>query len=174
VPEIVYYVAASVDGFIATPDGGVDWLSPFEGGDDDYGYRGFLAGVDAILIGRTTYEQILTFGDWPYGGKNSWVFSHRKLPVVAEEITVTSEMPTEVASMLDIAGVNGAGLVGGGELAGSFARAGLITRYIISVMPVLLGHGVRLLGSQRASGELVLESTARMGEVVQNVYRTLW
>jgi dihydrofolate reductase len=171
VPEIVYYVAASADGFIATADGGVDWLSPFEGGDDDYGYAAFLAGVDAILLGRTTYEQVLTFGDWPYAGKTSWVFSHRAQADIAERVTITSDTPSDVAAMLDEAGVSRAWLVGGGELAGSFARADLITGYIISVMPVLLGNGVRLLGRQGAPGQLALDSTTRMGEVIQNVYR---
>ncbi len=169
-PEIVYYVAASVDGYIATADGGADWLSPFEG-DDDYGYTEFLAGVDAILLGRATYEQILTFGDWPYAGKTSWVLSHHALPDIAERVTVTADTPSDVAAMLDAAGVNRAWLVGGGELAGSFARKGLITSYIISVMPVMLGDGIRLLGRQGAPGHLVLESTTRMGKVVQSAYR---
>lgn len=77
----------------------------------------------------------------------------------------------EVRARLDDVGVRSVWLVGGGELAGSFARAGMITRYVISVIPVLLGDGVRLLGRQGASARLRLESSTRFGDVVQQVYR---
>jgi len=63
--EIIYYVAASLDGFIATPDGGIDWLKPFEGTGEDYGYGGFYASIEAVLLGRVTYEQCLQFSEWP-------------------------------------------------------------------------------------------------------------
>lgn len=169
VPEIIYYVAASLDGFIATADGGVEWLSESEGA-EDYGYAEFLSGVDALLIGRTTYEQMLTFGEWPYSGKPAWVFSHRDLPGAPDGVTVTPLAPSDVVAHIDTSGTNRVWLVGGGELAGSLARAGLITCYIVSVMPVLLGDGVRLLGSKGASELLRLESTVRFGDVVQNTY----
>jgi hypothetical protein len=68
-PEIVYYVAASLDGYIATTEGKVDWLSAFEGTEEDYGYAEFYSTVDALLLGSRTYEQILAFGEWPYSGK---------------------------------------------------------------------------------------------------------
>jgi dihydrofolate reductase len=64
VVEVVYYVAASLDGFIATPDGGVGWLEPFEG--EDYGYAAFYASGDALLMGRRTFEKTLALGPWPY------------------------------------------------------------------------------------------------------------
>lgn len=73
--EIVYYVAASPDGFIATADGGIDWLKPFEAGTEDYGYAEFYALVEAVLLGRKTYEQCPKFPEWPYPGKPYWVFS---------------------------------------------------------------------------------------------------
>ena len=67
-PEVVYYVAASLDGYIATPDGGVEWLAPFEGTGEDYGYAKFYTSVDAVLLGRKTFEKSLSFGEWPYPG----------------------------------------------------------------------------------------------------------
>ena len=73
--EIIYYVAASLDGLIATPDGGIDWLKPFEGGAEDYGYGEFYASIEAVLLGRATYETALRFPEWPYPGKPYWVFS---------------------------------------------------------------------------------------------------
>ena len=76
--EIVYYVACSLDGFIATRDAGVDWLSTVEAEGEDYGYREFFDGVDAMLMGSRTYEQVLGFGQWPYGDKRCVVFSQRQ------------------------------------------------------------------------------------------------
>jgi dihydrofolate reductase len=167
--EIIYYVAASVDGFIATPDGSVDWLSAFEG-EDDYGYAEFYARVDAILIGRRTYEQVRSFGPWPYSDKPTWVFSRRELTRLPDGVTGTAGSPAAVASELEDTGFQNAWLVGGGELAGSFAREGLLTSCIITVMPVLLGDGIRLFGGSCARARLELESTTRYGDVVQVVY----
>ncbi len=65
--EVVYYVAMSLDGCIATADGGVEWLAPFESGGEDRGYVDFYSSIDSLLMGSRTYEQILSFGDWPYG-----------------------------------------------------------------------------------------------------------
>src|SRR5260370_16521004 len=61
------FIAVSLDGFIARPDGSLDWLDPFHG--EDHGYGGFFAGVDAVVIGRGTYDTVLGFAEWPYGGK---------------------------------------------------------------------------------------------------------
>lgn len=169
--EVIYYVAVSADGFIAPSDGSVDWLAEFEG-DGDYGYEEFYAGVDMLLLGRATYEQLLSLGVWPYSGKPVWVVSRRALRVVAPGVTVVADSPEAIPARLEAAGLRRAWLVGGGELAGSFARAGRITRYILSVMPVMLGAGVPLLGPQGAAGPLSLVSSARLGRVVQNTYAT--
>ena len=88
-PAVLYYVAASLDGYIATHDGGVEWLSPFEGTGEDYGFAQFYASVDALLLGSRTYEQSLTFRVWPYPGKLCWVFSQRPLPVSRPEVILT-------------------------------------------------------------------------------------
>ena len=77
-PTIILYIAVSVDGYIADADGGVGWLPSGDGGGDDYGYAGFYAGVDAIVMGRRTYEQVRGFGvAWPYPGKPAYVFTNR-------------------------------------------------------------------------------------------------
>lgn len=169
-PEIVYYVAASVDGFIATSDGSVEWLDAFAG-DDDYGYTEFLRGVEALLMGRRTFDQVMAFPDgWPYGDLPTWVFTHRPVDQLPPSVRQTTAGPQEAIATLREPGVRRAWLVGGGELAGRFAAAGLIDRYIISVMPVLLGKGVRLVESQQVVGSLSLISSTQMGPVVQNVY----
>ena len=142
-PEIVYYVAASLDGFIATPDGGVEWLAPWEGSGQDYGYAAFLSSVDGLVLGSRTYEQALTFGSWPYGGKRAWVLSSRRLDAVPGAV-VTDGTPNDVVAEMAALGLRRVWLVGGGAIAGAFRAEGLISEYIVSVMPVILGGGVPL------------------------------
>jgi dihydrofolate reductase len=159
VAELVYYVAASVDGFIATPDGGLDWLAPFEASGEDYGYAAFYDSIDAVLLGSRTFQQALTFGAWPYAGKPAWVFSKRVLPSPREDVTVTDRSPREVMCELEASGVRRAWLVGGGALAGSFRAAGLVTTYIVSVIPVILGSGVPMFGGSGPGERLRLVDT---------------
>ena len=75
-PTIIVYIAASLDGFIATPDGGVDWLAPYQA---DYGYDAFIASVHTLVMGGATYDQMRGFGDWPHGGKRILVVTSRPL-----------------------------------------------------------------------------------------------
>jgi dihydrofolate reductase len=144
--EIVYYVAASLDGYIATPDGGIAWLESFEGTGEDYGYAAFYASVEALLLGSRTYEQVLTFGWWPYAGKPCWVFSRRPLEAARPDLIVSSRGPREVALELEARGIRRAWLVGGGQLAAAFQAEELITEYIVSIIPTILGAGIPLFG----------------------------
>jgi dihydrofolate reductase len=159
VTEVVYYAASSLDGFIATPEGGLDWLAPFENSGEDYGYSAFYDSVEAVLLGSRTFEQALGFGEWPYPGKPTWVFSSRPLEPVPESVTVTDRSPAEVLDELGSHGVTRAWLVGGGRLAGSFQAAGLISSYIVSVIPVILGAGIPLLGGSGSVQRLQLVDT---------------
>jgi dihydrofolate reductase len=160
-PEVVYYVAGSLDGYIATPDGDVKWLSTFEGGSEDYGYAQFYASVDSVLLGRKTYEQSLTFGEWPYPGKPCWVFSKQRLDVTEPGVMRTKESPRKVVRELEARGLRRAWLVGGGALAGSFRAEGLTTEYIISVIPIVLGAGVRMFGEDGSPEKLTLVESKR-------------
>ena len=146
-PEIVYYVAASLDGYIATSDGGVEWLAPFEGKGEDYGYSKFYSSVDAVLLGRNTYEQSLTFGEWPYPGKPCWVFSRGALKSTQAGVTRTNQDPRQIATELEERNLRRVWLVGGAKLAGAFQSQRLISEYIISVIPIVLGGGIPLFAS---------------------------
>ena len=171
--DVVYYVASSVDGFIATPDGGVDWLSHFESSGEDYGYAGFYISIDAVLMGAHTYEQALGFEPWPYPDKPVRVFTARPLPSAGANVVLAGDDPASVVASLGRDGLSRLWLVGGGALAGSFQAAGLIDTYIISIMPVLLGDGVKLLGGHARSSSIVLEGVVRYPDgVVQHTYRT--
>ena len=143
-PEIIYYVASSLDGYIATTDGGVDWLSRFHTAGEDHGAGKLQASVDALLLGSHTYEFALKLGQWPSPDTPSWVFTRRDLPILHPSITLTSQSPREVNDLLAARGLRRIWLMGGGKLAASFHAEQLISRYIISIFPVLLGSGIPL------------------------------
>src|SRR5215470_14317395 len=91
--EIIYSVASSLDGYIATVDAGVDWLSRFHSSPEDRGFGDLESSVDALLLGSHTYEFALKLGQWPSPNKPSWVFTRRKLPILDPSITLTTESP---------------------------------------------------------------------------------
>ena len=169
---IVYYVAASLDGFIATLEAGIDWLASFEGRAEDHGYGAFYATVDAVVVGGRTYDACLKHGEWPFPGKPCWVMTKQDRDESRAEVTFTDLDPVGVAREVERRGAKRAWLVGGGELAGAFRDAELIDEYVISRVPVILGDGIPIFGysSARKALELVGSKTYRDG-VVQNHYR---
>ena len=154
--EIVYYVASSLDGYIATTDGGVEWLPAIESTGEDYGYYEFYASIDALLMGSRTYEQILRYAHWPYPGKPCWVFSRRHLQVAHTEVILTSQSPRDIVVELHTRRLHRVWLVGGGELAASFRAHGLIDEYVIGVIPTILGAGIPLFASPGPGEQLKL------------------
>lgn len=143
------YIATSLDGFIAREDGGLDWLPGADGGGagEDYGYQAFMASVDVIVMGRRTYEQVLTFGDWPYQVPVA-VLSSRPLEVpaaLAKAVEWMSGSPGEIVERLARRGAEHL-YVDGGVTIQRFLRAGLIQRLIVTRIPVLIGSGVPLFG----------------------------
>jgi dihydrofolate reductase len=161
--DVIYYVAASLDGFIATPDGGIEWLKPFEGTGEDYGYGEFYASIEAVLLGRATYEQCLQFPEWPYAGKPYWVFSRRN-----------GNTPPSVVAEMKARGLRRAWLVGGGKLAAAFRAERLITEHIVSIVPVLLGAGIPLFDGAVRVDELRLKSSRTYPNgIVQLRYETV-
>jgi dihydrofolate reductase len=141
------FVGASVDGFIARPNGDLDWLP--EGGGEPHGYNEFIATVDAIVIGRTTFEKVLTLGPWFYGDKRVVVLSSRPVDLSAAKGAVIEHMagpPAEIVTRLAARGAHHL-YVDGGITIQRFLRAGLVQRLIITRVPVLIGDGIPLFGS---------------------------
>ncbi len=138
------FIAVSLDGFIARPDGGIEWLGPFES--EEHGYGAFFAGVDALVIGRGTYDTVLGFPSWPYGGKRVIVCTSRPAnPAHGEELW--SGPPRALAERLDREGVRRVYL-DGGALIRSFLREGLpVDELTINVVPLILGAGRPLFAS---------------------------
>jgi dihydrofolate reductase len=171
--EVIYYVATSVDGYIATGDGNVDWLSQFHVAGEDRGAGKLYASIDALLLGSHTYEFALQLGQWPSPDKPSWVFTKRALRILHPSITLTSQSPLEVVAHLTKRGLLRAWLMGGGKLAASFHANELISDYVISVLPILLGSGIPLFSPHSCSQDslsLVAAKTFK-SEVVQLTYR---
>jgi dihydrofolate reductase len=169
--KIIYYVASSLDGYIATQDGGVDWLSAYNTTEEDYGYAAFFDSVDGLIEGSRTYEQALSFGEWPHPGKPCWVCTHRHIESKHPEVTFTQASPSELVSELRRLGLGRVWLVGGGQLAASFRAQGLIDEYIVSVIPTVLGSGISLFGSPGPQENLKLvECKPYAGGLVQLHY----
>jgi dihydrofolate reductase len=139
--KIILYAAQSLDGFIASPDGSVDWLFT----DQDYGYEAFLERIDTTLIGRKTYEQILTFGPFPYAGKENTVFTSQPERPAHPDVHFTAEAPENVAKRLLEKPGKDIWLVGGAQLNTALLEAGLVHELILAIHPILLGSGVPLL-----------------------------
>ncbi len=169
---VVLYIASSLDGYIAASDGGIEWLSSVELEGEDYGYQAFFDSVDALIMGRRTYEQILGFGEWPYGDKPSWVMSRRALWPDKASIHVSDKDVEELLKSLQNQGLNRIWLVGGAVLVDAFEQAGCIDEYIISVVPQLLGDGIPLFTAGRRQRALSLvDSWSYPSGLVQLHYR---
>jgi len=141
------FIGTSVDGFIARPNGELDFLP--EGGGEPHGYDEFIASVDAIVIGRKTFETVLAFQAWPYGDKRVVVLSSSPVDFSAVRGGVVEQMagpPAEIVSQLAARGIKHLYIDGGVTIQG-FLRAGAIQRLIITRVPVLIGEGVPLFGS---------------------------
>ena len=151
-PVCAVFVGVSLDGYIARPNGDLDWLMGEGGGDSaEYGYNEFIAGIDAIVMGRKTFEKVVMFEKWYYGNKRVVVLSHHPLDVsgararggVVEQL---EGAPEEIVSRLAESGACRL-YVDGGLTIQEFLRAGLIRRLVISRLPVLIGEGIPLFGS---------------------------
>jgi len=145
-----YYVAASIDGFIADAEGRLEWLFQFNDVDGiDAHYKNFLADVGALAMGAATYEFLLGEGleAWPYLGRPTWVFTHRSLPTFkdADIRFTTADVGVVHEEMVRAAGDKHIWLVGGGNVVAQFARRGLLDEIWLAVIPVVLGAGAPLL-----------------------------
>ena len=143
------YIAQSLDGYIAGPNGELEWLEQVDNPDkSDFGFSAFVDSIDALVMGRNTYEKVLSFGFWPYQ-KPVFVMS-RTLTHIAPELTdkafLLNTTPQEAVEALKSKGHNSL-YIDGGLLIQSFLREGLIDEMIITTFPVLLGDGIRLFGA---------------------------
>lgn len=162
--SLVLYIAASLDGFIARPDGRLDWLDalPNPGG-SDHGYGDLLARIDTILMGRSTYEAVLGFGiEWPYAGFQTFVITHN--PEFRVSTPDTAVLSGDIAMWVDNRRREGSKdiwLVGGGQLKRYFLQHQLIDEFILTLIPTLLGEGIPLFPAGFPQSEWNLSEVTR-------------
>jgi dihydrofolate reductase len=145
--KVSVFVGTSVDGFMARPNGDFDFLP--EGGGEPHGYTEFMATVDALVIGRKTFEVVLALPEWPYGSKRVVVLSSRPIDFSDLHGGMAEQMagpPVEIVAKLAASGVKHI-YVDGGITIQNFLRAGLVQRLTITRVPVLIGEGIPLFGS---------------------------
>jgi dihydrofolate reductase len=167
-PRTQYFVAASIDGFIATEDDDLDWLTELDAdppseSDAPNPYAAFIGQVGAIAMGATTYDWVLEHDPGPWGfDQPTWVLTHRDLPVRegGGPLTFTdAPVPQVHQDLVAAAGDRIVWLVGGGELVGSFLDHDLLDELHLSVAPVLLGSGKPLLPRRRTRPMRLLPSS---------------
>ena len=173
------FVGVSLDGFIARLNGDLDWLMGDGGGDSgEYGYDEFIAGIDVIVMGRKTFEKVLTFEKWYYGTKRIVVLSKRPLELSGARSRggVVEQMagaPADIVTKLAESGAREL-YIDGGITIQEFLRVGLIHRVIISRLPVLIGEGIPLFGPLHNDVRLSHISTRTYpGGMVQSEYHVL-
>lgn len=152
-PEVCVFIAASLDGYIATRDHDLSWLDVVKSEGEDYGYGPFIASTDAVVLGRKTYDTIRGFGEWPFEGKKVVVFTHRTIDPMRNETQASGELK-EVVARLRSEGVRRIYL-DGGNLIRQGLLEGIVDTITLSVIPVLLGDGVSLF--EKIGRQITLE-----------------
>jgi dihydrofolate reductase len=174
-----YYLAQSLDGYLADDDGGVEWLEGHEGESDAEGavpmgddYDRFFGRVGALAMGSATYEFILGVGSWPYGDVPAWVFTSRELPVLegADIRFARGAVEGPHAEAVAAAGDRDVWLVGGGVLASQFADAGLLDELLLTVVPVVLGSGLPTFAGRLTRSLVLTEARPFANGMVRLAY----
>lgn len=161
-PIAEVFIATSLDGMIARPDGDIGWLvnRPVPDG-EDFGYAAFIDGIGALVMGRQTFDKALTFPEWPYPVPVV-VLSHTPFavtvpPALQGKVRVTDVSPQDVLADLGRQGVTRV-YVDGGQVVRAFLQAGLIRRMVVTLIPVLLGQGRPLWGHGAGDIDLTLRA----------------
>ncbi|WP_270938487.1 dihydrofolate reductase family protein [Falsiroseomonas oryzae] len=164
------YIAVSLDGRIARPDGSVDWLGE-EGPPEEFGYDAFYAGVDAIVMGRATYDAVRAMGDWPYPGKPTVVVTRRPLPDAPAGVSARGGDLAALAAELEVAGCRRVWVEGGGDVIRQMLAIGKLDILEMAVMPRVLGAGIPLFpdGTPDTRWRLV-SCTPRAGGALHAIY----
>ena len=178
VTRVVYFTAATLDGFIADDHNSLDWLFEVARDPDDGSWDEFIGSIGAMVMGATTYEWVLAHDDllahpekWQgyYEDRPCWVFTHRDLPPVpgADLHFVSGDVAGTVDEVVAAAGERDVWLVGGGDLVGQYDDAGHLDEVRIGLCPVFLGSGAPVLPRRITSQRLTLRDVRRSGQQVQ-------
>lgn len=142
----------SLDGYIARKNGSIDWLMKFNDtvpSGEDCGFKNFLNEIDLIIMGRNTFEQVLTFGSWPYGNKKMVVLSStlKKVPTHLEEnVSIENQPPKDLLEKISYLHYRNI-YIDGGITIQSFLKQKLINTFTITTIPIIIGDGIPLFGN---------------------------
>lgn len=155
--NIMLYIAMSLDGYIAKEDGDISWLSIVDTPNEDYGYAEFIKDTDTVIMGRKTYEKVLSFGiEFPHKDRKCYVLSNSRNGC-DENVEYFSDIKGLLKKLQDQAGAN-IFVDGGAELVNELLKLDAIDELIISIIPILLGTGVRLFKDNRPESMLKLKN----------------
>ena len=172
--RVIAYMAQSLDGYIAGPEGELDWLEEIDNPEgSDLGFAEFMAGIDALLMGRNTFEKVLTFGFWPYD-KPVYVASNslKEIPADLEgkAFLISGTLAEMLAFLSEEKGVQNLYL-DGGKLIQSALRLDLLNEMTVTTLPVMLGEGIPLFEAKGAKKKLRLDcSEVLLGQLVKTKY----
>ena len=171
--KLVLFIAASLDGYIATEDDSLEWLFKVEG-EGDNGYSEFFDTVDTILMGRRTYDWIIEKekGNFPYKNKKCYVFS-RSEKGKNENVEFIDQDVVEFTNEIKRQDGGNIWLVGGGVLLDSFMKVKLVDEFIITIAPILLGRGIPLFRKNDCELELKLLGIRRFNQFVELHYEAV-
>lgn len=162
--KLVLYISMSLDGYIATKDNSLDFLSLVEQEGEDYGYNEFVKSVDTVIIGRKTYEKVIAMGyNYPHTDKAVYILTRTAKPSIGNFMYYTDNLSQLVSDLKSKRGKN-IYCDGGAEIANELMKNNLIDEYIISVIPILLGEGIKLFNDGRPEQRLELLSTKQFAK----------
>ncbi|WP_160148458.1 dihydrofolate reductase family protein [[Leptolyngbya] sp. PCC 7376] len=169
--KVVYYVATSLDGCIADVNESVAWLEKLHINQEASDYDSFFSTVDALLMGRKTYDFVYNYGSWPYGNKPTWVCTRREVPQMDGCNLQNEREPITAIQKAKNLGMKKTWVVGGGNLVSTLLKAELLTHLSISVMPIILGDGIKLVDSLPSHLYLWQENSTSISGFTQIEYR---
>lgn len=172
--KVILNLAVSLDGFISRLDGSVDWLDDLDTDGSDLGYSAFLSRCDTILMGRVSYEETLKLGigNWPFKDHTSYVFT-RSERENDKNIFFVNENPIQMIVDLQKKEGKDIWLFGGGNFIKTIRESNLIDEYIITIIPVFLGKGIRLFQDVSNDNKLQLFGSKICKDIVQTHYKVI-
>lgn len=170
--KVFMYIAVSLDGYIARPDGNIEWLSSVQRAGEDYGYSEFIKNVDTVIVGRKTYDKVLSLGvPFPHTDKECYIITRSDRPPIGKLIFYNKDLEELVISLKEKEGGN-IFVDGGAEIVNTLMSRGLFDEYIISIIPVMLGSGIRLFHDGRPEENVSLVTAVHFESgLVQLHYR---